>query len=154
MAWRSDLPRRWVLVVAAAVLAGGASAAPVIDEKPFLAENDAAMARMMAAMTIRPSGDADVDFATMMIPHHRGAIDMAQAELRFGRNERLRRIAQEIVVEQQQEIVAMRLALGRPLPPSAPAPTQPSASLPSPEPMKPGGATPMAHDPMPMQQEQ
>jgi YVTN family beta-propeller protein len=41
---------------------------------------------------------------------------MAQAELRYGRNEQLRRLAQEIIVEQMQEIVAMRLALGRPLP--------------------------------------
>jgi Domain of unknown function (DUF305) len=55
------------------------------------------------------------------VPHHQGAIDMAQAELRYGHNEQLRRIAQEIVVEQQQEIVAMHLALGQPLPPSAPA---------------------------------
>jgi hypothetical protein len=60
----------------------------------------------------------------MMVPHHQGAIDMAQAELRYGHNERLRRIAQEIVVEQQQEIIAMRLALGQSLPPPAPAPDQ------------------------------
>ena len=76
----------------------------------------------MAGMDIKPSGDVDQDFAAMMIPHHQGAIDMAQAELRYGRNELLRRIAQEIVVEQQQEIVAMRLALGQPLPPSSVAP--------------------------------
>ena len=45
---------------------------------------------------------------------------MAQAFLRYGRNEQLRRIAQEIIVEQQQEIPAMRLALGdSPLPPAA-----------------------------------
>ena len=90
----------------------------------FAAENDAAMSRMMAAMEIKPSGDVDRDFAAMMIPHHQGAIEMAQAELRYGRNEQLRRIAQEIIVEQQQEIAAMHLALGQPLPPSAPAPTQ------------------------------
>ncbi|MGN5477159.1 DUF305 domain-containing protein [Cupriavidus basilensis] len=48
---------------------------------------------------------------------------MAMAELRYGRNEQLRRIAQEIIVEQLREIAAMRLALGQPLPPSAPAPT-------------------------------
>lgn len=90
----------------------------------FAAENDAAMNRMMAAMEIKPSGDIDRDFAAMMIPHHQGAIEMAQAELRYGRNEQLRRIAQEIIVEQQQEIAAMHLALGQPLPPSAPAPTQ------------------------------
>ncbi|SEK17030.1 DUF305 domain-containing protein [Variovorax sp. OK202] len=90
----------------------------------FAAENDAAMARMMAGMSIKPSGSVDRDFAEMMIAHHQGAIDMAQAELRHGANEQLRRIAQEIIVEQQQEIAAMRLALGQPLPPSVPAPTQ------------------------------
>nr|WP_232072432.1 DUF305 domain-containing protein [Paraburkholderia pallida] len=94
------------------------------DEAPFLAENDAAMSKMMNGMSARPSGDVDRDFVAMMVPHHQGAIDMAQAELRFGHNEALRRIAQEIVVEQQQEIVAMRRALGQPLPPAAPAPDQ------------------------------
>ncbi len=49
---------------------------------------------------------------------------MALAELRHGSNEQLRRIAQEIIVEQQQEIAAMRLALGQPLPPSTASPTQ------------------------------
>jgi uncharacterized protein (DUF305 family) len=93
-------------------------------EAPFLAENKAAMDKMMANMDVRPTGDADTDFAAMMIPHHQGAIDMARAELRYGKNEQLRRIAQEIVVEQQQEIAAMHLALGQPLPPSSPAPTQ------------------------------
>jgi hypothetical protein len=55
---------------------------------------------------------------------------MALAELRYGRNEQLRRIAQEIVVEQQQEIIAMRLGLGQPLPPPAASPTQGSPSQP------------------------
>jgi uncharacterized protein (DUF305 family) len=77
----------------------------------FVAENRAAMHRMMKTMDVPPSGDADRDFAAMMIPHHQGAIEMAQAELRHGRNEQLRRIAQGIIVEQQQEIAAMRLAV-------------------------------------------
>lgn len=95
-----------------------------VDEAPFLAENAAAMDKMMADMSVKPTGDVDADFSAMMIPHHQGAIDMALAELRYGKNEQLRRIAQEIVVEQQQEITAMRLALGQTLPPSAAAPTQ------------------------------
>ena len=85
------------------------------------------MDRMMAGMAVKPTGDIDADFAAMMIPHHQGAIEMALAELRYGKNEQLRRIAQEIIVEQQQEIAAMRLALGQALPPSTPAPTQPQA---------------------------
>lgn len=82
------------------------------------------MTKMMDGMSVKPTGDVDHDFVAMMEPHHQGAIDMAQAELRYGHNDQLRRIAQEIIVEQQQEIVAMRLALGQPLPPSAPAPDQ------------------------------
>ena len=95
-------------------------------EAPFLADNRVAMDKMMAGMDVKPTGDVDRDFTAMMIPHHQGAIDMAQAELRYGHNELLRRMAQEIIVQQQQEIAAMRLAVGQPLPPSVPAPDQPS----------------------------
>ncbi|GGF71434.1 hypothetical protein GCM10007301_33900 [Azorhizobium oxalatiphilum] len=94
-------------------------------ETPYLAENTAAMDKMMADMDVKPTGDIDADFTAMMVPHHQGAIDMAVAYLRYGKNPQLRRVAQEIVVEQQQEIAAMRLALGQPLPPSTPSPTQP-----------------------------
>jgi uncharacterized protein (DUF305 family) len=93
-------------------------------EMPFLAENVTAMSKMMVDMGTTPSGDVDRDFVAMMVPHHQGAIDMAQAELRYGHNEQLRRMAQEIIVTQQQEIAAMRLAVGEPLPSSAPAPDQ------------------------------
>jgi uncharacterized protein (DUF305 family) len=91
------------------------------EEMPFLTDNVAAMSKMMVDMGITPSGDVDRDFVAMMVPHHQGAIDMAQAELRYGHNETLRRMAQEIIVTQRQEIVAMRLALGQALPPWAPA---------------------------------
>src|SRR5580704_17252194 len=73
-------------------------------EQAFLSENDTAINKMMADMTIKPTGDVDRDFVAMMVPHHQGAIDIAQAALRYGRNERLRRLAQEIVVARQQEI--------------------------------------------------
>jgi uncharacterized protein (DUF305 family) len=111
------------LSVAASAFAAGA-ALNDNDEAHFLAENDKAMTKMMAGMSIKPTGNVDEDFVAMMVPHHQGAIDMAQAELRYGHNEQLHRIAQEIVVEQQQEIVAMHLALGQPLPPSVPAQDQ------------------------------
>ena len=115
-------------VFAFAVAVGVTSMATTLDEAPFLAENHAAMKRMMTAMDLKPTGDVDADFVAMMVPHHQGAIDMAQAQLRFGRNEQLRRLAQEIIVTQQQEIVAMRLALGEPLPSSAPSPDQRSST--------------------------
>jgi hypothetical protein len=114
-------------------------------EQSFLSENDAAMNKMMADMTIKPTGDVDRDFVAMMVPHHQGAIDMARAELKYGRNEQLRRMSQEIIVTQQQEIAAMRLAVGDPLPPSAASPTQPEIP-PAPRP----GAMPpeSSHDAM------
>lgn len=94
------------------------------QEAAYLAENNAAMNRMMADMDVRPSGSIDRDFVAMMTPHHQGAIDMALAALKYGKNQQLKRIAQEIIVDQQQEIAAMKLAIGDPLPPSGAAPTQ------------------------------
>jgi len=132
------------LLAASALIAlafAGGAFAESSAERAFLAENDAAMSKMMAGMTIKPSGNIDKDFVDMMVPHHQGAIDMAQAELRYGHNEQLRRIAQEIIVGQLQEIAAMKLAIGEPLPPSAAAPTQ---GVPAPA----SGASP--HDSMPM----
>jgi DUF305 family protein family protein len=96
-------------------------------EGSYLAENDAAMTRMMKDMAVKPTGDVDRDFVAMMVPHHQGAIDMAVAVLRHGHNEQVRRLAQEIIVTQQEEIAAMRLAVGAPLPASISSPTQPSA---------------------------
>jgi hypothetical protein len=116
--------RPWMVLLASALVITATSLSATPAEAPFLAENDAAMAKMMKDMQVTPSGNVDADYIAMMIPHHQGAIDMAQAFLRYGHNEQLRRLSQEIIVTQQQEIAAMRLALGQPLPPSVPAPDQ------------------------------
>jgi hypothetical protein len=139
--------------VAAGLTLGAATMSPVraqmsapgiTSEAPFLAENEAAMNKMMTDMTVKPTGDVDHDFVEMMVPHHQGAIDMARAMLRYGHNEQLRRLAQEIIVTQQQEIAAMRLALGEPLPPSVAAPTQsPVAPAPDPRPASNHSMAPM-----------
>lgn len=109
------------------LVAGGAVAqgqAAIADT--FASVMQSAMARMDRDMTVPTSGDADRDFAAMMIPHHRGAVEMAEAELRFGHDPILRRLAQGIIVEQRQEIAVMRQALAA-LPPALPAdaPTHP-----------------------------
>lgn len=134
MPFRFGFPRgrNWRPIAAAAglillVIGGGAVAQShdhgVAVHEGFQAAMEAAMTRMHADMAVDFTDDADRDFARMMIPHHQGAIDMAVAELRYGRDERLRRLAQEIVVDQQQEIALMHLVLGDRLPPGAPAPT-------------------------------
>lgn len=116
----SAKPQSLADYVAAICSAPFRSASP--DEAPFLAENASAMTKMMIGMGIQPSGDVDSDFVAMMVPHHQGAIEMARAELRYGRNEQLRRLAQEIIVTQQQEIAAMQLSLGQSLTQSGPSP--------------------------------
>jgi len=73
---------------------------------------DVSMKRMdhdMAAALM--TGDVDHNFAAMMIPHHQGAIDMAKGELSYGKDPVMRRLAQEILVDQQSEIDVMNLWL-------------------------------------------
>ena len=94
--------------LAAAALLSGAALAQTND---FATAMAGAMQRMHQAMAVPSTGDFDRDFAAMMIPHHQGAIDMAEAELRFGKDERLRRMAQGIIVEQRQEIAVMQAIL-------------------------------------------
>ena len=81
-------------------------------EKPF----DQLMADAMNVMhrnmhKAEYSSDADYDFVTMMIPHHQGAIDMAKALLLYGKDPQMRRLAQEIITDQQSEIQLMQLWL-------------------------------------------
>jgi uncharacterized protein (DUF305 family) len=80
------------------------------EERAFLSGNAAAMKEMMTDMAIEPTGDVDRDFLAMMIPHHQGAVDMANEELEYGHDEQIRKLAQEIVSEQQHQIKVMRAA--------------------------------------------
>jgi len=98
---------------------GHAMSGPRTEPGSFQALMSEAMARMDAGMSLAPSGDPDRDFARMMIPHHQGAVDMAILELSFGRDERLRRLAQGIIVEQRQEIEVMQRVLADLGPPRA-----------------------------------
>jgi len=78
----------------------------------FASQMMQAMDRMDSAMmAAKPKNDPDRDFAAMMIPHHQGAIDMAKLELVYGRDPVLRRLAEGIIVEQQQEIELMQRSL-------------------------------------------
>jgi uncharacterized protein (DUF305 family) len=82
------------------------------NEQLFMFDNDLAMSKMSREMLVKPTGDIDRDFVAMMVPHHQGAVDMARAELKYGHNQELRRLAQNIVTQQEQEISAMRAAVG------------------------------------------
>jgi uncharacterized protein (DUF305 family) len=72
------------------------------------------VATMDAAMaSVRASGHNDVDFAALMVLHHQAAIDMAKAELLFGTDPQMRRLAQEVITDQQSEMTLMQLWLKR-----------------------------------------
>jgi len=65
--------------------------------------------RMMKAMQGSAyTGHADEDFVSHMIPHHQGAVDMAQVELKYGKDPQLKRLAQNIVTSQRKEIQFMK----------------------------------------------
>ena len=64
-------------------------------------------------MDMPMTGDPDVDFARMMIPHHQGAIDMARVQLEKGRDPRMRELARKIIADQEREIGILRDWLAR-----------------------------------------
>ena len=77
-------------------------------------EMERAMEKMHTGMaSIKPTGDNDADFVRFMLPHHQAALDMAKAELMYGKDPQIRRLAQEIVTDQQSEIELMQLWLKR-----------------------------------------
>jgi uncharacterized protein (DUF305 family) len=69
------------------------------------AEHDNMMKKMMDDMSaIKMSGDFDLDFANMMIPHHQSAVDMAEMYLPKAKDEKIKTMAQNIINEQKKEI--------------------------------------------------
>jgi hypothetical protein len=77
------------------------------EERQFLFANDLAMSNMNRDMLVPPTGDIDRDFADIMIPHHQATIDMAEAELKYGHDDRLRQLAENIVAQQQQQEISI-----------------------------------------------
>ncbi|CAH0169248.1 DUF305 domain-containing protein [Roseomonas sp. CECT 9278] len=90
--------------------------APAAQDSAATREFRAANDRMHRDMAIRYSGNADRDFAAGMIPHHQGAIDMANVVLRHGSDPEMRALAQAIIRAQEAEITQLRAFLARTAP--------------------------------------
>jgi uncharacterized protein (DUF305 family) len=72
----------------------------------------AAMEKMHREMMVpRATGNADVDFLASMIPHHAGAVEMSRLVLLHGKDPLVRRLAEDIIAGQQDEITAMQARL-------------------------------------------
>jgi uncharacterized protein (DUF305 family) len=100
------------LTLPAAVLAGShmdhSGHGMATDANASTVAYEAASARMHEDMAIELTGDADVDFARGMIPHHQGAIDMATIVLEHGDDPQLRALAEEIIAAQRGEIAVLQ----------------------------------------------
>jgi uncharacterized protein (DUF305 family) len=109
----------WVLLILVCSIASPArqglpSSKKEQTERTAGLEMEQAMEKMHAGMaSIKPTGDNDVDFVRFMLPHHQAALDMAKAELTHGKDPQMRRLAQEIVTDQESEIELMQLWLKR-----------------------------------------
>ena len=72
-----------------------------------------AHAKMMHDMHQTFTGNADIDFMNGMIPHHQGAIDMAKVVLKYGKDAQTRKLAEQIIADQEKEIALMQAWLRR-----------------------------------------
>lgn len=81
-------------------------------QKAYSAEQDQIMAAMMEKMETEPSGNASVNFLEGMLPHHASAIEMSESYLKYGGgNSRLKRLAEDIIQTQTDEIDQMKLLI-------------------------------------------
>jgi uncharacterized protein (DUF305 family) len=88
---------------------GSHAAAPASQaDTPATKAYREANAKMHKEMDIRFTNDADADFIRGMIPHHQGAIDMAKVVLQHGKDEQTKKLAADIIREQEREIAQMR----------------------------------------------
>jgi uncharacterized protein (DUF305 family) len=109
--------REWLMMLA--LISNLVVVAPTQNPHPHAAGDstawsglNASMEKMHVAMTsVKSSGNSDADFVALMVPHHQAAIEMAKSELLNGKDPQMRRVAQEIIIDQQSEIELMQLWL-------------------------------------------
>lgn len=86
-----------------------ASAATHENHGSANAGHDQMVKEMMDDMNgVKMTGDFDLDFANMMIPHHRSAVDMAESYIPKAKDEKIKSMAQNIIDAQKKEIEELR----------------------------------------------
>mgnify|MGYP002780581951 CR=1 FL=1 len=78
-------------------------------QKAYAAAND----KMHAGMGGAINADPDIAFMQGMIPHHQGAVEMAQVVLKHGKDPEVRALAQKVIAAQEAEIKEMQAWLDK-----------------------------------------
>jgi hypothetical protein len=109
-----------IIMVEGALVAAQTGITHVHDQSVTRSEADdpqwsglvGSMMKMHEEMSaIERTGNTDADFVRLMLPHHQAAVDMARVQLLHGTDPQIRRLAQEIIADQQLEIELMQLWL-------------------------------------------
>ena len=86
------------------MMGGGMAMQPKGDQGPSSQAFAGISAKMHQAMAVTFTGNADIDFAKAMIPHHQAAVDMAKTVLAFGKDPQVKKVAEGIIKAQEAEI--------------------------------------------------
>lgn len=89
------------------------AAQPAATQSESTKAYEAANEKMHRDMAIKYTGNADRDFLAGMIPHHQGAIDMAKVVLRYGKDPKVKALAEKIIKDQEAEIAEMKAMLAK-----------------------------------------
>ena len=96
------------VISAVALAAFGSTAVLAMQHQGGSQALESSNAAMHEAMAVETTGDVDIDFMRMMIPHHQGAVEMARIVIENGTDPEVRKLAEGVVKAQEAEIAFMK----------------------------------------------
>ena len=103
-----DMPMMKMMQEMHGKMMGGMAMQPKGDTGPASQALNGVIAKMHDEMTLTFSGNPDVDFVKRMISHDQGAVDMAKVVLAFGKDENVKKVAEEVIKTNEADIARMQ----------------------------------------------